>query len=73
MSILEDSPEVQWFEKTEAKCRCGKRATGILRGRQNQSFGPHCEKCANKRIAAAKRVRARLAAERGEPKPAETI
>lgn len=60
---LEDSPEPQWFERTEAKCRCGKRATGILRGRQNQSFGPHCEKCANKRIAAAKRVRQLLAAD----------
>lgn len=61
MATYEDSPEPQWFERTEAKCRCGKRATGILRGRQNQSFGPHCESCAEKRIAAAKRVRAAIA------------
>lgn len=66
MSVLPESPEPQWFERTETKCRCGKRATGILRGRQNQSYGPHCEKCANKRIAAAKRVREMLAKEAGE-------
>jgi hydrogenase maturation factor len=61
MATYVESPEPQWFERTETKCRCGKRATGILRGRQNQSFGPHCEPCANKRIAAAKRVRDQIA------------
>jgi hypothetical protein len=46
-----------WFERTESKCRCGKRATGILRGVRNESFGPYCEPCANKRIKAAQRER----------------
>lgn len=61
MTTYDESPEPQWFEPTEQKCRCGKRATGILRGRRNESFGPHCKACAEKRIKAAKRVREQIA------------
>lgn len=57
---LEDSPEIRWFKKFPVCARCGKNSHGILRGSQNQSFGHHCLKCADKRIAASKRVRAAL-------------
>lgn len=61
MATIEENPEVQWFNPIVRKCRmCGKPSNGILYGRQNESFGEHCQKCADKRIAAAKRVRAAL-------------
>lgn len=65
-----ESLRLRWFEHTDRKCRCGKRATGILRGEQNESFGPHCERCAIKRLADSKKARdAVLAIERaGEPR-----
>jgi len=63
MQTLEESPEVQWFDPY-ATCRmCGKKSEGTLRGRQNQSYGDHCRKCADKRIAGAKRVRKQLSQE----------
>lgn len=60
--ILEESPSVQWFDPY-GKCRCGKKSDGILRGTRNESYGDHCRKCAEKRIAAAKRVREQIAKE----------
>lgn len=55
--ILEESPEVQWFD-AHSSCRvCGKKSDGILRGLRNQSYGEHCRKCAERRIKAAKKVR----------------
>ncbi len=59
MITLDESPHVQWFDEL-AKCRCGKPATGVLRGTSNESFGPHCKRCAEKRIKASKRVREQL-------------
>lgn len=62
---IEENPEVQWFEPIKRTCcMCGKPSNGILHGRRNESFGEHCQKCADKRIAAAKRVRESLAKER---------
>jgi len=53
-----ETPNLRWFESTERKCAaCGKRATGILRGIQNESYGPHCEPCANKRLRASEKAR----------------
>jgi hypothetical protein len=34
----------QWFEGV-GECRCGKKATGILRGTRNESLGPYCQRC----------------------------
>lgn len=56
---LDESPNVQWFEEL-SKCRCGRQSTGVLRGTRNESFGPHCKPCAEKRIKASKRVREQL-------------
>ena len=46
----------QWFDAL-GTCRCGKKATGILRGLQNQSMGPYCEPCAMRRIKTAQKER----------------
>jgi hypothetical protein len=55
MALLAETPDLIWFEKTETKCTfCSKRATGILRGRRNESYGPHCEGCANRRLKASR-------------------
>jgi hypothetical protein len=47
---------VTWFEALGA-CRCGKPSTGILRGSRNESFGPYCQRCAEKRIKKAEQAR----------------
>lgn len=46
----------RWFDCV-GNCRCGKRATGILRGTRNESLGPYCERCAEKRIKKAEAER----------------
>lgn len=58
---MSEVPHLRWFENTERKCgKCGKRATGILRGSANESYGHYCEPCAMKRLADSKRQRERL-------------
>jgi hypothetical protein len=56
--------QAQWFEGI-GNCRCGKQATGILRGTRNESYGPYCMKCAHKRIKSAEKARTM-----GPPHPA---
>ena len=48
--------QAQWFDGF-GKCRCGKQATGILRGTRNESYGAYCKRCADKRIKAAEKAR----------------
>ena len=55
---MSEVPDLRWFEETDRKCSCGKRATGILRGSRNESYGPHCKRCAEKRLKASERERA---------------
>ena len=51
-------PNLRWFEITDRKCgRCGKRAIGLLRGAANESYGPHCQRCADKRLQDSAKVR----------------
>lgn len=54
-----ESPNLRWLESTRNKCcHCGVRwAVGILRGVRNESYGPHCKSCANKRLRASEQVR----------------
>ncbi len=55
---MSETPDLRWFEVTDRKCsRCNKRANGILRGSRNESFGPHCQKCADKRLKDSAHVR----------------
>ena len=61
--LMAEVPNLRWFESTEQKCgRCGKRATGILRGSQNESYGPHCQRCADKRLKDSAKARERASA-----------
>jgi len=58
---MSETIELRWFENTDRSCiQCGKRASGILRGSRNESYGPHCERCANKRLKASKKARSRV-------------
>ena len=50
--------QVRWFENL-GTCRCGKPATGTLRGPMNESYGKSCRKCAEARIKNAERERER--------------
>lgn len=58
---MAETTALRWFEVTDRKCSCGKRATGILRGERNESYGPHCARCANRRLADSEKERKRLA------------
>lgn len=55
--MTDETKHLRWFEPTDRKCRCGKRATGILRGSRNESYGPHCLSCATKRLKESYRLR----------------
>lgn len=60
MTLLTESPEIQWFDPYP-KCRvCRKVSHGILRGTRNESYGDHCTRCASKRIKAALKARKQL-------------
>jgi hypothetical protein len=48
--------QVRWFDAL-GTCRCGKPATGTLRGPQNESYGPSCKRCAETRIKKAEKER----------------
>ena len=50
--------DVRWWEAL-GDCRggCGKPGTGLLRDSRNSSHGAWCQKCADKRLATAKRQR----------------
>lgn len=56
---MSETPNLRWFEKTQTKCAqgCGRVATGILRGSRNESYGPHCVSCAEKRLKASEKTR----------------
>lgn len=60
--MTEETTELRWFEPTNRSCdQCGNPASGILRGSRNESFGPHCKSCANKRLKASERARQQAA------------
>ncbi len=65
---MSETTALRWFEKTVTTCTmCGKRATGILRGTRNESYGPHCEPCANRRLKASEKARETLRKARDTP------
>jgi hypothetical protein len=47
-----------WFDVL-GTCRCGKPATGKLRGPHNENYGVYCQKCAIARLHKARGERAR--------------
>ena len=54
--MISETTELRWFEAFPM-CRCGRTSQGILRGAQNQSFGHHCQRCADKRLKASAKAR----------------
>lgn len=55
MTTLPD--QVRWFD-AYGRCReCVKPATGVLRGERNESYGPYCQKCAERRLKKARKER----------------
>lgn len=52
--------QAQWFDPL-GTCVCGHAATGTLRGPRNDSYGTYCKRCADRRLAKAKREREREA------------
>lgn len=55
---MNETTELRWFEEISMKCeRCGGRAVGILRGSQNEGYGKHCKRCANKRLRDSEKAR----------------
>lgn len=61
---MTETPNLRWFEETNNRCSaCGKRATGILRGSRNESYGPHCKACATRRLKASEKVREKEASQ----------
>lgn len=47
---MTETTQIRWFEMYPRCSRCHSRASGILRGAKNESYGPHCTKCANIRL-----------------------
>ncbi len=63
---VDESPSIRWFDAYSTCRMCGKKSDGLLRGDRNESYGDHCRKCADKRIADSKRVREQLNSEATE-------
>lgn len=57
--MLDETPRLRWFEAYR-RCRCGKKSDGILRGDGNESYGDHCQKCADRRLRQSELVRKQL-------------
>lgn len=59
MRRLSETPDLRWFDGCyRQKCHsCGKRADGLLRGVSNESYGAHCQRCADRRLKASLKVR----------------
>lgn len=65
--IVEAPDEVRWFEKTGTCKECQQPAIGLLRGPRNESYGPYCQKHAERRLASAKAEREGSAKATGAP------
>lgn len=51
-----ETPHLRWFQRHDT-CICGRKSAGILRGSRNESYGEHCERCANRRLKDSAKVR----------------
>ena len=48
--MIKETTELRWFEQFGECRQCGKPSAGILRGVTNNSYGPHCKRCAERRL-----------------------
>lgn len=55
--VIDETPNLRWFEEYPSCRECGKPAAGILRGHHNDSYGSYCRKHAEKRLADSAKVR----------------
>lgn len=79
MSDMTAPDEVRWFDKT-GPCKgdlkrggCFAPAVGVLRGPRNESYGPYCQKCGDKRLKDAKAEREKYDAELTRRREGKTI
>lgn len=57
-AFTNETPNLRWFRTRDFNCRiCGKRADGNLMGVNNEDYGKHCRKCADKRLKASAKAR----------------
>jgi hypothetical protein len=49
--------DARWFDALGTCPRCGKAATGILRGARNENLRPSCKRCADFLIKKSDRER----------------
>lgn len=63
MRVLEETPNLQWFDPYPACRMCHKKADGNLMSNRNENYGAHCRKCAEARLKLSKKVRNALAQE----------
>jgi hypothetical protein len=63
VTALRETPELRWFDPFASCAMCGKSAAGLLRGSRNESYGAHCQRCADKRLKLSAQVREALAKE----------
>ena len=56
--------DLHWFDPYPTCRMCGKPSAGRLMDVRNTNYGDHCRKCADKRLAAAKRYREQVAKQR---------
>lgn len=70
--VLEDTPDLRWFDRFPSCRQCGKPAAGNLMDVRNSSYGAHCQRCADKRLSASKRVREMLARETKSAAPSRS-
>lgn len=54
---IDETPNLRWFRPYPPCRMCGKKSDGLLFDSRNESYGDHCKKCAEKRLADSKRVR----------------
>lgn len=60
--FLKETPNLKWFDNKGFRCRhCGKHADGNLMSDRNESYGAHCQRCADRRLKDSKQVREMLA------------
>ena len=52
--------DLRWFDKF-GKCSCGANATGNLMNSRNEKWARACDRCAQKRLKASKKLRDDLA------------
>lgn len=57
MKTVIETPDLRYFRSYPSCRMCGKNSDGLLFDCRNSSYGDHCKKCADERLADSKKVR----------------